>query len=118
MSSPPGTAPGWDLCLYIAGDSAHSRRALHNLRSVCESRVPGQYRIEIVDLRESPHRAEQDQIIAVPTVVRRAPEPPFKVIGDLSDTERLLAGLQLTDDVRQGDGPTVQAGEVRDGTAP
>jgi circadian clock protein KaiB len=85
----------WDLRLYVADQSPNSVRAVENLRRLCEEHVPGRYRIEVVDVRENPRLAADDQILAVPTVVRRLPEPIRKFVGDLSDTERLLVGLQV-----------------------
>ncbi len=85
----------WDLRLYVTDQSPNSVRAIQNLRRLCEEHVPGRYRIEVVDLRENPRLAADDQILAVPTVVRKLPEPVRKFVGDLSDTEKLLVGLQL-----------------------
>ena len=85
----------WDLRLYVTGLSPKCQRATENLRRVCEEYLPGRYRIELVDLLENPRLAAADQILAVPTVVRRLPQPIRKIVGDLSDTERLLIGLQL-----------------------
>jgi circadian clock protein KaiB len=85
----------WDLRLYVTGQSPNSIRAIENLRRVCEVHVPGHYRIEVVDLLENPRLAADDQILAVPTVVRKLPVPIRKIVGDLSDTDRLLVGLQI-----------------------
>ena len=85
----------WDLCLYVTGRSAKCLRAIENLRRVCDEYLAGRYRIEVVDLLENPRLAADDQILAVPTVVRRLPAPMRKIVGDLSDTDRLLVGLQL-----------------------
>jgi circadian clock protein KaiB len=85
----------WDLCLYVTGRSAKCLRAIENLRRVCEEYLAGRYRIEVVDLLENPRLAADDQILAVPTVVRRLPPPMRRIVGDLSDTDRLLVGLQL-----------------------
>jgi circadian clock protein KaiB len=85
----------WDLRLYVTGQSPNCLRAIENLRLVCEEYMPGRYRIEVVDLLENPRLAADDQILAVPTVVRRLPAPIRKIVGDLSDTERLLVGLQV-----------------------
>jgi circadian clock protein KaiB len=92
--TPPSAAP-WNLRLYIAGQSPKSLRALDNLKRVCEEHLPGQYSIEIIDLLVNPRLAKEDQIIAIPTLVRRLPDPIRKIIGDLSDSERTLVGLQL-----------------------
>jgi circadian clock protein KaiB len=85
----------WDLRLYVTGRSPKCLRAIENLRRVCEEHLAGRYRIEIVDLLENPRLAAEDQILAVPTVVRRLPSPTRKIVGDLSDNGRLLAGLQI-----------------------
>src|SRR5262245_37187089 len=85
----------WELRLYVAGQTARSLAAFANLKRICEEQVPGQYRIEVIDLSENPQLARGDQILAVPTLVRKLPEPMRKIIGDLSNTERVLVGLQL-----------------------
>jgi circadian clock protein KaiB len=90
-----GTAEQWDLYLYVTGRSPKSLRAIENLHRACEEYLPGRYTIEIVDLLKDPRRAADDQILAAPTVVRRLPSPIRKLVGDLSDGERLLVGLQL-----------------------
>jgi circadian clock protein KaiB len=89
-------APGMiELRLYIAGQTRKSIAALSNLRKICEQHFACQYRIEVVDLIENPRQAQNDQIFAIPTLVRRLPEPIRRVIGDLSDSERVLIGLEL-----------------------
>ena len=85
----------WLLRLYVAGESEKSVEAFANLRRLCESHLPGRYEIEVIDLLEHPHLARGDDILAIPTLVRRLPGPLRKIIGDLSDTERVLVGLQL-----------------------
>jgi circadian clock protein KaiB len=85
----------WELRLYVAGKTAKSVAALENLTRICERELPGKYRIEIVDLLAHPQLAKGDQILAIPTLVRKLPQPIRKVIGDLSNTERTLVGLQL-----------------------
>ncbi|HUK70229.1 MAG TPA: circadian clock KaiB family protein [Streptosporangiaceae bacterium] len=85
----------WDLRLYVTGRSPKCLRAIENLRRACEEHLAGRYRIEVVDLLENPRLAADDQILAVPTVVRRLPPPIRKIVGDLSDTDRLLVGLRL-----------------------
>lgn len=87
--------PTWVLRLYIAGQSTKSLAAISNLHRICEEHLAGQYDIEVVDLLENPQLAEGDKIIAVPTLVRKLPAPLRKIIGDLSDTEKALVGLQL-----------------------
>ena len=85
----------WILRLYVAGQSQRSAAALRNLEAICEEHLAGKYHIEVIDLLENPQLAEGDQIIAIPTLVRKLPEPIRKIIGDLSDTERVLVGLNL-----------------------
>jgi circadian clock protein KaiB len=85
----------WDLCLYVTDQSPKCLRAIENLRRACEKHLAGRYTIEIVDLLKNPRRAADDQILAVPTVVRRFPAPIRKLVGDLSDDDRLLLGLEL-----------------------
>ena len=85
----------WHLRLYVAGQSPRSVHALANLKNICEQHLPGQYDIEIIDLIERPSLAQGDDILAIPTVIRRIPAPSRRIIGDLSDTARVLAGLQL-----------------------
>lgn len=89
------TAEVWELRLYVAGKTARSVAAMENLTRLCEERLPGRYKIEVVDLLVHPQLAKGDQIVAIPTLVRKLPEPVRKVIGDLSNTERALVGLQL-----------------------
>jgi circadian clock protein KaiB len=85
----------WELRLYVAGQTTKSLAAFANLKRVCEEHVPGQYNIEVIDLLQNPQLAKGDEIIAIPTLVRKLPEPIRKIIGDLSNTERVLVGLQL-----------------------
>jgi circadian clock protein KaiB len=88
------TAEVIELRLYIAGQTRKSIAALANLRRICEEHLAGQYRIEVVDLIENPEQAQHDQIFAIPTLVRRLPEPIRRIIGDLSNSERVLIGLE------------------------
>jgi circadian clock protein KaiB len=85
----------WNLRLYVAGRTSKSVTAFENLKRICEEHLSGQYEIEIVDLIEHPQLAKGDQILALPTLVRRLPEPIKKIIGDLSNTQRVLVGLDL-----------------------
>jgi circadian clock protein KaiB len=85
----------WDLRLYVAGQTEKSVTAFANLKKICEEHLAGKYRIEIIDLLKNPQLAQNDQIIAVPTLVRKLPTPIRKIIGDLSKTERVLVGLDL-----------------------
>jgi circadian clock protein KaiB len=93
----PGETALWHLRLYIADGSPKSRRALANLRTLCEEHLPGRHVIEVVDLVDDPSVARRDDILALPTLVRRLPGPLRRVIGDLSDTERVLVGLRVHD---------------------
>ena len=85
----------WALRLYTAGQSPKSLAALENLKRVCEEHLAGRYSIEVIDLLKNPRLAKDDQIVAIPTLVRKLPEPLRRIVGDLSDTERTLVGLQL-----------------------
>jgi circadian clock protein KaiB len=85
----------WELRLYVAGKTAKSVAAFENLTRICEEHLPGKYTIEVVDLIVHPQLAKGDQIVAIPTLIRKLPEPIRKVIGDLSNIERTLVGLQL-----------------------
>jgi len=85
----------WDLRLYVAGQTAKSVTAFANLKRVCEEYLPGMYSIEVVDLLEQPQLAKGDQIVAIPTLVRKLPAPIRKIVGDLSNVEKTLVGLQL-----------------------
>jgi circadian clock protein KaiB len=85
----------WQLRLYIAGKTAKSVAAFANLKKLCEEYMPGRYEIEVIDLMQNPQLARGDQIVAIPTLVRKLPAPIRKIIGDLSNTERTLVGLQL-----------------------
>ncbi len=85
----------WDLRLYIAGQTPHSLAAISNLKRICEEHLKGEYRIEVIDLLVNPQLSRDDQIVAIPTLVRKLPVPIRKIIGDLSDTARTLVGLQL-----------------------
>jgi circadian clock protein KaiB len=85
----------WELRLYVAGQTPKSLAAFANLKKICEEHLAGQYSIEIIDLLKKPQLARGDQILAIPTLVRKLPEPIRKIIGDLSDTQRVLVGLNL-----------------------
>jgi circadian clock protein KaiB len=85
----------WELRLYIAGKTPRAVTAFQNLQRICDEHLAGRYHIEIIDLLETPTLAKGDQIVAVPTLVRRLPEPVRKIIGDLSNTERVLVGLDI-----------------------
>jgi len=85
----------WQLRLYVAGQTPKSLTAFANLKRLCEEHLAGKFEIEVIDLVENPRLAKDDQIVAIPTLVRKLPPPIRKIIGDLSDTERTLVGLQL-----------------------
>ena len=85
----------WILKLYTAGQTPKSVAAYENLKRICEEHLPGRYQIEVIDLMKNPRLAKEDEIVAIPTLVRKLPDPLRKVIGDLSDTDRTLVGLQL-----------------------
>jgi circadian clock protein KaiB len=85
----------WELRLYVAGQTPRSRAAMANLQKICEEHLAGRYAIEVIDLLEHPQLSRGDQILAIPTLVRKLPKPMRKIIGDLSDTQRVLIGLDL-----------------------
>lgn len=97
-SKSPVTAPGdeqYSLRLYVAGQTPRSLQALSNLKRICEEHLAGKYRVEVIDLLQKPQLAAGDQILAIPTLVRAIPKPARKIIGDLSNTERVLVGLDV-----------------------
>lgn len=85
----------WELRLYVAGQTPKSVAAFANLKNICETHMPGQFHIELIDLLKNPGLAKGDQILAIPTLVRKLPVPIRKIIGDLSNTDRVLIGLDL-----------------------
>ena len=91
----PRNPGSWKLRLYVAGQTPKSIRAFANLKALCEEHLQGRYKIELIDLRKNPQLARGDQIVAVPTLVRRLPLPLRTIIGDLSNNVRLLVGLDL-----------------------
>ncbi len=91
----PDSGEVWELRLYIAGQTPRSVAAFANLKKICEEHLQGRYNIEVVDLVKHPQLAAGDQILAIPTLVRKLPQPLRKIVGDLRDTERALVGLQL-----------------------
>ncbi len=93
--TPAERVESWQLRLYVAGQTPKSLAAFTNLKRLCEERLQGRYTIEVIDLLKTPQLAEDDQIFAVPTLVRKLPVPIRKIIGDLSNTERVLVGLDL-----------------------
>ena len=94
-AEPEQAAGFWHLRLYVAGQTPRSLSAFANLKRLCEERLKGHYTIEVIDLLKNPQLAREDQILAIPTLVRRLPPPIRKIIGDLSKTERVLVGLDL-----------------------
>lgn len=93
-----GTSDGvkkWNMRLYIAGQTPKSIVALANLKRICDEHLNGQYEIEVIDLMENPQLARRDQIVAIPTLVRELPSPLKRIIGDLSNTEKVLVGLDV-----------------------
>ncbi len=91
----PAKEKEWELRLYVAGQTPKSVAAFANLKKICEEHLAGKYHIEVIDLLKHPQLASGDQILAIPTLVRKLPEPIRKIIGDLSNTERVLVGLDL-----------------------
>ena len=107
-SKPPprGKDEHWELRLYVAGQTPRSVEAFAHLERICEEHLHGRYSIEVVDLLENPTLAVGDQIIAIPTVVRKLPAPMKKIIGDLSNSERVIVGLDLTHSTKSSGKPT------------
>ncbi|WP_295389030.1 circadian clock KaiB family protein [uncultured Thiodictyon sp.] len=91
----PDTPEFWTLRLYVAGQTPKSITAFANLQRICQEHLAGRYRIEVIDLLVQPQLAQGDQILAIPTLVRRLPEPVRKIIGDLSNTDKVLIGLDI-----------------------
>ena len=94
-SATDGNSARWNLRLYVAGQTPRSLTAFKNLQEICEEYLKGKYHIEVIDLMENPTLARGDQILAIPTLVRKLPQPIRKIIGDLSNTERVLVGLDI-----------------------
>ena len=95
VSAPQSADEKWTLRLYVAGQTPKSLAAIRNLKRICEQHLPGRYHIEVIDLMANPRLAKDDQIVAIPTLVRKLPDPLRKIVGDLSDEARTLVGLQL-----------------------
>jgi len=105
QNSAPAATPGrtaaeiksdeWILRLYVAGQTPKSLAAFANLKRICEEHLAGRYRIEVIDLSQTPHLAQHDQIVALPTLVRKLPEPIKRILGDLSNLQRVLVGMEL-----------------------
>jgi circadian clock protein KaiB len=98
--APPGDGDCYLLRLYVAGHTSRSAAALANLQAICEKHLEGRYRIEVIDLLEKPQLAAGDQIVAIPTLVRRLPPPLKRLIGNLADSERVLVGLDIRPEER------------------
>ena len=98
----------WDLRLYVAGETPKSLAAFANLKKICDQHLGGKYRIEVIDLLKNPQLARGDQILAIPTLVRKLPEPMRKIIGDLSNTVRVLVGLDLRPATPEAGGRQIQ----------
>jgi circadian clock protein KaiB len=92
----PQTEESWMMRLYVAGQSTRSLAAIASLRRICETHMPGRCTIEVIDLMRNPELAKADQIVAIPTLVRKLPEPARRIIGDLSATDKVLMSLELT----------------------
>lgn len=94
-SGEKGKEVTWNLRLYVAGQTRKSITAFANLKMICEEHLAGEYSIEVIDLLKNPHLAKGDRIVALPTLVRKLPEPLKRIIGDLANTERVLVGLEI-----------------------
>ena len=95
MTAAPMEQGGYNLRLYVAGQTPKSLAALANLKKLCETHLPGRYTIEVIDLMKDPALAQRDQIVAIPTLIRQLPEPLKRIIGDLSNAEKVLVGLDI-----------------------
>ncbi|MFC5320596.1 circadian clock KaiB family protein [Bradyrhizobium oligotrophicum] len=95
MMPAPMEQDGYNLRLYVAGQTPKSLAALANLKKLCETHLPGRYTIEVIDLMKDPALAQRDQIVAIPTLIRQLPEPLKRIIGDLSNAEKVLVGLDI-----------------------
>jgi circadian clock protein KaiB len=102
MAIPGNDADTWVLRLYVAGHTVRSLRAVANIQKICAEQLDGRYQLEVIDLYQQPQLAEGEQILALPTLVRRLPPPLRRIVGDLSDTERVLVGLDLAPAPRDG----------------
>ena len=100
-SKPDGDAERWNLRLYVAGETPKCVQAFQHLKQICEEHLQGRYSIEVIDLLKNPTLASGDQIIAIPTLVRQLPPPVKKIIGDLTNTERVVVGLNLVPVVQE-----------------
>lgn len=94
-SRPAGSPEHWNLRLYVAGQTPRSLTAFANLKKICEQHLAGRYHIEVIDLLKQPQLAQGDQIVAIPTLVRKLPAPIKRIVGDLSNSDRVLVGMDL-----------------------
>ncbi|MBI3569363.1 MAG: circadian clock protein KaiB [Gemmatimonadetes bacterium] len=94
-SPPPPTGPRYELRLYVAGLTPRSMRAISNIKEICEARLKGRYSLRVIDIYQQPALAKGEQIVAVPTLIKHLPPPLRRIIGDLSDRERVLIGLDI-----------------------
>jgi circadian clock protein KaiB len=109
-AKPAAATPwAWELRLYVAGSTSKSVAAFRNIEQICETHLAGRYRMEVIDLMKNPELAQGDQILAVPTLVRKQPLPVRKIIGTLANTERVLSGLNIRP--RDADSPAARKGE-------
>lgn len=92
---PSDSSAYWSLCLYVAGQNPKSLSAFANLKRLCEEHLAGRYSLEIIDLLKKPHLAQLDQIVALPTLIRRLPEPIKRMVGDLSNPQRVIVGMDI-----------------------
>jgi circadian clock protein KaiB len=111
LTAPGEEAQRWSLTLYVSGASPHSAQALDTVRRVCDEELAGQVDLRVVDVAEEPDLAGEDQILAVPTLVRRLPAPVRQLVGDLADVERVRAGLDLVAPASRSTPPDEEPGE-------
>ena len=97
MTAPDADHPRWSLTLYVSGASPRSAQALETVRRLCDEELPGQVELQVVDVTDEPALADQDRIVAIPTLVKRQPAPPRQLVGDLADIDRLRARLDLAE---------------------
>ena len=95
MTAPDDERPSWSLTLYVSGASPHSAQALETVKRLCDEQLPGQVELQVVDVTDEPALAVRDRIVAIPTLVKRLPAPPRRLVGDLDDLDRVRAGLDM-----------------------
>ena len=108
MTAPDGDHPRWSLTLYVSGASPRSAQALETVRRLCDEELPGQVELQVVDVTDEPARADQDGIVAIPTLVKRQPPPLRQLVGELADVDRVRAGLDMSPPPSQPSGPGAQ----------